>query len=107
MSDEVVVYSSINVAEVHLVRSLLTREGIGSRVRRQLLGPLMGEIPADDARAELLVPADALEAARAMIHEARTAEDIEQRCAACGETNPGSFELCWSCGADLPDGDRS
>lgn len=103
MSDEVVVYSSLNMAEVHLVRSLLTREGIGSRIRRQFLAPLMGEIPADDARAELLVPADRLDVARAVIDEARATVDVERACPACGETNPGSFELCWSCGADLPD----
>ena len=24
--------------------------------------------------------------------------DIEITCASCGETNPGNFEICWSCG---------
>lgn len=103
MSDEVVVYSSLNMAEVHLVRSLLTREGIGSRIRRQFLAPLMGEIPADDARAELLVPAERLGAAEAIINEARNAADVERPCPVCGEMNPGAFELCWSCGAEIPD----
>ncbi len=102
MSDEAVVYSSLNLAEVHLVRSLLTREGIGSRVRRQFLAPLMGEIPADDARAELMVSADRLDAARAVIDAALAADQTERDCPACGEPNPGGFELCWSCGADLP-----
>jgi hypothetical protein len=23
------------------------------------------------------------------------------KCAACGEENPASFDLCWSCGAGL------
>lgn len=106
MRDEVVVFSSLNMAEVHLVRSMLTREGIGARLRRQFLAPLMGEIPADDARAELLVAADAAPAATALIDAARHARDVERPCPACGEQNPGAFELCWSCGADLP-GDRS
>lgn len=105
MSDEVVVYSSLNMAEVHLVRSLLTREGIGSRIRRQFLAPLMGEIPADDARAELLVPLDRAPTATAVIDAARNSEDVERPCPGCGEMNPGAFELCWACGADLPETD--
>ena len=24
--------------------------------------------------------------------------DTEITCASCGETNPGNFEICWSCG---------
>lgn len=101
MTDEVVIFSSLNMAEVHLVRSLLTREGIVSRVRGQLRAPLAGEIPVDDARAELLVGHDRFDQAEAVIRAARTASSIERPCPACGEQNPGSFELCWHCGAEL------
>ncbi|MCB9554018.1 MAG: DUF2007 domain-containing protein [bacterium] len=104
MDPDVVIFSSLNVAEVHLVRSMLTREGIGSRLRRQLLGPLAGEIPMDDARAELLVPAGRVAEATALIEAARAAADVERPCRACGEPNPGSFELCWQCGAELGPG---
>jgi len=27
---------------------------------------------------------------------------IDWTCAACGEENPGSFEICWQCGGDRP-----
>lgn len=104
MDAEVVIFSSLNVAEVHLVRSMLTREGIGSRLRRQFLGPLAGEIPMNDARAELLVPAGRVEEAAALIEAARAAANVEWPCRACGEANPGSFELCWQCGAVRVDG---
>ena len=30
-----------------------------------------------------------------------TASDTELTCPACGETNPGNFELCWKCRAPL------
>ncbi len=104
MAEEVVVFSSLNPTEVHLVRSMLTREGIGSRVQGQFRTGLAGEIPVDDARTELFVPAPRAAEATVIIDAARAAADVERPCPACGESNPGAFELCWSCGADIPDG---
>ncbi len=101
MADDVVIFSSLNLAEVHLVRSMLTREGIVSKMRRQFLAPLAGEIPVDDARIELLVEPTAVEPAAALIRAAAEAAKVERPCSACGEPNPGSFEVCWQCGADL------
>ncbi|MDX1735251.1 MAG: hypothetical protein R3228_12835 [Halioglobus sp.] len=35
----------------------------------------------------------------ARYREAQVAEgEPEWRCSACGEVNPGSFEICWHCG---------
>lgn len=101
---ETVVFSALNLATVHLVRSTLTREGIPSRIRRDHLGPLAGETPMDDARAELLVPDEYVAAATAVIDAARSADVSDSPCPACGEANPATFEICWQCGADL-DGD--
>jgi hypothetical protein len=28
--------------------------------------------------------------------------DREVTCDACGEPNPGNFEVCWNCGASIP-----
>ena len=101
-ADEVVIFSSLNSAVAHLVRSALTHEGIPSTLRRQHLAPLMGEVPADDARAEVAVaPAD-VERALEVVRAAQTADLPDRDCPTCGEGNPGSFEICWSCGADLP-----
>lgn len=101
MADDVVIFSSLNLAEVHLVRSMLTREGIVSKMRRQFLAALAGEIPVDDARIELLVEPALVEPAEALIRAAAEAAKVELRCPACGEQNPGSFEMCWQCGAEL------
>lgn len=103
MADEVVVFSSLNLADVYLVRSMLTREGIASRLRGGLRGPLGGEIPIDDARAELVVERASASAAEALIRAAREADTPDRICPSCGETNPGSFEICWQCGAELVD----
>ena len=101
-ADEVVVFSSHNAAVAHLVRSALTHEGIASTLRRQHLAPLMGEVPADDARAEVAVAAVDVERALAVVRAAAREDWPDQDCPRCGEGNPGSFEICWSCGADLP-----
>lgn len=96
----VVVYSSLNHAEAHLVRSLLTREGIGSRLRNQHRVALMGEIPTDDARIEVLVLPEESERALALIAGYDKPTALEWHCAACGEANPPAFELCWKCGEE-------
>jgi len=35
----------------------------------------------------------------ATVDEARSAEEVP--CPACGESNPGNFEICWACGAGM------
>ena len=99
--EKAVVFSSLNVAEVFLVRSLLTREGIESELRRTFLAPLAGEIPMDDARVELLVATPALAGALAVIQKAQDTHGPDKVCPHCSESSPPAFELCWACGKDL------
>lgn len=101
-ASEVVVFSSLNVAECHLIRSLLTREGIESRLKGEFRAGVGGEIPLNDARAEVLVAAHDEHPALALIERAGDNVGPDRCCPACGEPNPPAFELCWSCGVDLP-----
>ena len=59
----------------------------------------------DVARPQLWVDDPAqVERARAIIDEylsATPAAGPPVKCPKCGEENPGSFDLCWSCGASL------
>ena len=98
---DAVVFSSLNLAEVHLIRSALTREGIPSRIKSSMLAPLAGEVPMDDARTELYVAVSLVEDALEVIRSAQTLTGPDRHCAQCEEMNPISFELCWNCGADL------
>ena len=98
---DVVVFSSLNLAEVHLIRGALTREGIPSRMKAQMLGPLAGEVPMDSARTELYVAESLVEEALDIIRSARTLDGPDRVCHQCNELNPISFELCWNCGADI------
>jgi hypothetical protein len=100
---DVVVFSSLNAVEAHLVRSLLTREGIPSRLRNGMLTSLAGELPMNEVRAEVLVRPEHEAAAEAVVAETRRPAGEDRTCPDCAEENPSEFELCWRCGADLPD----
>jgi hypothetical protein len=64
----------------------------------------MGEIPFEAALPQVWVekPSDA-ERARALIDEFLRAPvaGSPRKCPQCSEENPGSFDLCWSCGTGL------
>ena len=62
----------------------------------------LGELPADALHVELWIPEDKIDLARTTIQGIQSKErhsHPEWSCAACGETNEGEFELCWSCQA--------
>lgn len=82
---------------------LLAHRGIRARVLNANASSVAGELPIDQAMPQIWVddPADAARA-RAVIEEfVRTPAGPVKKCPACGEENPGSFELCWSCGSGL------
>ncbi|WP_224369190.1 DUF2007 domain-containing protein [Hyalangium versicolor] len=93
------------VGEARLLAGVLEGAGLSVEVRGESLAPLSGEIPSTETWIELwLWPGDA-EAARELVSELeenREAAGQEVSCPRCHEGNPGNFELCWSCGLDLP-----
>ncbi len=98
-------YSAANLLDAYLLLHRLQRAGIGARVLNQHAQGGLGEIPFTHAYPEvwLIEPADA-ERARAIVveHERAVAEPETTRlCRFCREENPGSFELCWRCGAPI------
>jgi hypothetical protein len=63
-----------------------------------------GELPIDAALPQLWVdrPGDA-ERARSLIDGyLRSTSGPPLTCPKCGEENPSTFDLCWSCKAPLP-----
>ena len=95
--------------EARLREGLLSGSGLSVEVRGEALAPLGGEIPTTETWVELWLPPE--EVARAEELLAEVEEDGEKAkrtvtCPGCAEDNPGNFELCWSCGADLPEAPR-
>lgn len=100
-SDQVVVYSSLIYAQAYLVYELLVQEGVRAGLSNAHRAALFGQIPADDARVEVWVaPDQQILAEKILARSARPATE-EWHCAACGELNPESFEVCWACGHEL------
>ena len=89
--------------EAHLLVDLLADRGIRARVLNANASSVAGELPIDQAMPQVWVD-DAQDAdrARSVIEEfAHAPVGPTRKCPACGEENPGSFDLCWSCGSGL------
>lgn len=99
------VYREPDPVRMGLFRSLLESRGIETHVEHghendalgiQRLGP-----PRLDPVLCVIDEAD-YETALAILHEHQAGDEVKSReevaCAACGEMNPGNFEICWSCG---------
>jgi hypothetical protein len=97
------VHAAATLAEAHLLVDLLADRGIRARIFNANASSLAGELPIDAALPQVWVddPAHA-ERARALIDDfSRSPSKPTRKCAACDEDNPGSFDLCWNCGAGL------
>lgn len=93
------------VGEARLRAGLLESAGLSVEVRHEALAPLAGELPATETWVELWLWPHEVEQARQLEKELKNNEEAAARtvqCPRCQEENPGNFELCWSCGLDLP-----
>lgn len=97
------VHAAATLAEAHLLVDLLADRGIRARIFNANASSLAGELPIDAALPQVWVddPAHA-ERARALIDDfTRSPSKPARKCPSCNEDNPGSFDLCWNCGAGL------
>ncbi|MEK6663645.1 MAG: DUF2007 domain-containing protein [Pseudomonadota bacterium] len=95
------IYQAANLPQAHLVSGLLRHAGIDSRVLKENAQGGLGDIPFGEAYPEVWIenPADS-ERAKVIIAEFESApvDHGSMTCPACGEENPGNFEMCWKCG---------
>lgn len=98
------VFSSNEVGEAALIRDALVHHGIDVTIQNEHSGG--SAVPAFRPPAEVWVMRDdAYEDARRIvidtISKLEGKADLEPwACANCGEENPQSFDMCWSCGLD-------
>jgi len=97
------VHAAATLAEAHLLVDLLADRGIRARIFNANASSLAGELPIEAALPQVWVddPADANRAREVIESFTRTPSGPTRKCPACGEDNPGSFDLCWNCGAGL------
>jgi hypothetical protein len=97
-------YRAANLPDAHIVRGLLTQAGIEAHVFNENAQGGLGQLPFTEAWPEVWVSEDRdLVRAREIVRTFECSPEISTsvRCPACAEDNPGSFQLCWSCGTSL------
>jgi hypothetical protein len=98
-------YSAANTQEAHFIKAALEEAGIEARVVGDHLQNAVGDLPAVAIAPRVWVNSEDFDQARRIIaeHQARRQSTrtpaSEWTCAACGETNEPSFEICWNCQA--------
>ena len=97
------IYVAGNLPEAYLVRDLLLQAGVAARVLNEHAAGALGELAMNSTYPQVWITQE-----HQLTHARSLIADYERRplaaakfCAQCGETNPGEFDLCWSCGATL------
>lgn len=99
------VYKARDLTSATLLAGQLEDAGIRSGIRNDMLQGALGELPVTLLPEVFVWHQEDISPARHLIGEWERAlqtplgEDI--LCARCDESNPGNFEICWSCGDEL------
>lgn len=102
-------YLAADLIDAHLLLHRLNAAGIEAQVLNEHAAGGVGELAPDDAAPEVwIVHERDLERALGIVEDYES--DLEEpeggaagtlRCPHCGEENPETFEVCWSCGIPL------
>jgi len=97
------VYIATQRLDAYLLRDALAHRGIEARVFNEYAQGGLGDIPFDAVQPQVWVDAQDFERALKVVDEFKNRRDAapSKVCPNCAEINPGSFELCWKCGAGL------
>lgn len=95
------IYTHPMLYQVVNVQNLLAHKHIKTTVRNEFSGGATGELSANDTWVELWLDDERdLAVAEAIIRDMKTEAEQEWFCSHCGESNAGSFEVCWQCGTE-------
>jgi len=95
------VYTAPNLPDAHLLCALLQRAGIPAHVFNENAASLVGFVPVGSSQPQVWIAQPHQEShAKEIIgdYQNRPADNSLWQCSACGEMNPGEFEICWQCG---------
>jgi len=93
-----------DITRVSYYKAVLEDHDIPTMIRNEYLtGSGLTEIPIPEFFPALCVLNDgdyvpAVKIIREHLTANQANADLEIKCASCGETNPGNFDTCWSCG---------
>ncbi len=98
------IYTAANLPDAHLVRNMLEQAGIPAHIFNANAIGALGDLPMAAAYPQVWIAQIHQEQhARSVVAEySRVTTPLDSKtCGRCGESNPGEFDLCWSCGAEL------
>ncbi len=100
------VFRERDYTRVALLQSVLEAKGIQTFVRNQYSSTQIIGFPNPAFFPALCVVNDedyeeARQILKDYLNEDGEKASLELPCPACGERNPGNFEICWNCGAAL------
>ncbi len=99
------VFSHENRLIVFNLKNVLQDAGIACVVENEFASGGVGDLSPFETWPELWVVNDEDEAAALeRIAQLQNQPQADWFCARCGEMNPGSFQVCWNCGAERPAG---
>ena len=100
--DYEIIYKAANSCEAHIIKGLLKKYSIESKLLGENLSIGVGELPIDVLQVDILVPKDQVKKSKNIIFDYEnnlssneSKEDWE--CPSCKNFNPPSFEICWNC----------
>lgn len=98
------IYSAENMVDAQLFKDLLQSDGIEALIKGGYLSGAVGELPPSGLITVWIVEDFYESRARERLKGFEAQQRQHQSdnfCGKCGNSNPGSFELCWSCGHTL------
>lgn len=97
------VFSHENRLIVFNLKNVLQEHGIASVVENEFASGGVGDLSPFETWPELWVLNDSdEERAMKVIDSLNQTTRQDWICPVCGEKNPGSFQICWKCGAEAP-----
>lgn len=97
------VFTHENALIVHNAKNIIENKGIAYELKNEFAAAGAGELSTIDTWPELWVATeDYHEAKRALAPLSEDTKLPSWLCAACGEHNEGSFEVCWQCQTAAP-----
>jgi hypothetical protein len=89
--------------DAYLVADRLNQAGIRAHVFNEHASSIAGDLPPDVVQPQVwLADDDDAPRARALLQRIESdARRAPLYCRHCGEQSPGSFEVCWNCGAAI------
>ena len=104
------VYGAADLVDARLVCDELQRHEVEAYTTGDYLMGGSGELPPGNLVQVWIRDEGRLDEAKKIIarfDRRRYSTTESKNCGRCGETNDGSFEICWNCGTDLGDQQKS